>query len=140
MVRQLKPAIVFFLKIGRSNGLRGRTPYKQPLTDPFEVTEIHGNKCSLRKPDNSIVTDVHLEDVLLVPPDSHNLEQEPLEFPEDDQEGVLDDITVRRSPGEMVEDDGQLRDAQMPEPGKLPCKLDKIVAGCTVAFSVDKRQ
>ena len=116
----------------------GRTPYKQPLTDPYVVTELHGNKCSLRKPDGNLISNVHLEDVLLVPPDTRNLEREPLKFPEDDKYGILDDVDVRRSPGEMLEDDGALRDAHLPDPGK-PSKLDKVVAGNTVAFSVDKK-
>ena len=67
-------------------------------------------------------------------------EDEPLFFPEEEEFGILDDISVRRSPGEMIEDDGKLRDASAGEDGPKVPKLDKIVAGTTVAYSIDKKK
>ena len=40
----------------------GRTVYKQPLTDPLVVESMHGNKCTLKRPDGTKVEDVHVED------------------------------------------------------------------------------
>ena len=45
----------------------GRTPYRQPYTDPAHELEVHGNKYQVRLQDGRILPDVHLEDVLLVP-------------------------------------------------------------------------
>ena len=52
----------------------GRSAYRQPYTDPALVQEVHGNKCSLRMGDGTILRDIHLEDVMLVPETARNLE------------------------------------------------------------------
>ncbi len=77
---------------------------------------MHGNKCTLRKPDGTTASDAHVEDLILTPDPVRNLEdtREPWHLPEDQAYGVLnplDSLDVRRSPGEMLEDDGKLRDA-----------------------------
>ena len=117
----------------------GRTPYKQPLTEPLVVEKVHGNKCTLRKPDGTLVEDVHVEDMIVVPDPARDLEREPLHFPEDDQYGLLDSLEDRRSPGEMLEDGGNLWDAVADANPKQSSKLEKSVAGCTVAYTLDKR-
>ena len=83
----------------------GRAWYKQPST-PGVITEKHGNKCTVKKDDGSFVREVHAEDILLVPESTRDLEdpKEPLTFDEDN--AVLD-IDRRRSPGEMIEDEGK---------------------------------
>ena len=91
------------LRDQRGRAVGGRTPYKQPFLDLCVVTELHGNTCSLKKPDGTVLTEVHIEDMLPVPPSTRSLESEPLHFSEDDQEAVIDDLSVRRSPGQMLE-------------------------------------
>ena len=129
--------IVYFLKIRVSNGLGGRTPWKQPLTDPVTVKEVHGNKATVRLADGSELTDVHVENMLHAPDDAVNLEDQrvPIEF-HDEESFLLDDISHHRSPGEMLEDDGNLRDAQVPDVKKS--KADKVSAGTIVAYAIDK--
>ena len=60
----------------------GRTPYKQPYTDPGTILSVSGkgNTCTVRKPDGTVVENVHFEDVLLVPENARNIEKEPLTF------------------------------------------------------------
>ena len=105
----------------------GRTVYKQPLTDPLVVESMHGNKCTLTRPDGTKVEDVHVEDMIVLQPDTRDLERTampkddddaPPVFPEDevllfDDHGTVDDVARKRSPGEMLEDDGKLREASI---------------------------
>ena len=76
--------------------------------------------------------------MLLAPEKARRLEtRSELHFPEDDEFIVLDDIDKQRSIGDMLEDDGALRDEQWKSSNKTP-KLDKCVAGVTIAYSLDK--
>jgi len=119
----------------------GRTPYRQPYTEPALVLEVHGNKCSLRAKDGRILKDIHLEDVMLVPETARNLEKPQLHFPPE-EELALDTLEERRSPGMMLEDQGQKVEAQ----SKLfhdakkqisPGKLDKVQTGNYIAYVVE---
>ena len=109
----------------------GRTPYKQPYTEPALVLEVHGNKCSLRAKDGTVMKDIHLEDAILVPENARNLEKAPLEFQDDDDFLLLDSADVRRSPGQMIEDQGRSVEAQAKSFAEArkkvsPGKLDRI--------------
>ena len=80
-----------------------------------------------------ILTEIHLEDVVLVPESARNPEKEPLEFPEED-DIVLDSIDDRRSPGRMLEDSGEKVEAQAKSVGDgrkamSPGKLEKLMTG-----------
>ena len=127
------------LRDQRQQRAGGRTPYKQPLTDPVTVKKISGNKAIVTHDDGRETENVHLEDMLLHVDGTKNLEsetREPIEFPEDDEYDLIDSLDVHRTPGEMIEDDGALRDAHRGT-GKS-FKLDKAVAGSIIAYSVDK--
>ena len=117
----------------------GRTPYKQPYTEPALVLEVHGNKCSLKAKDGSVIKDIHLEDVMLVPENSRNLEKAPLEFLDEGENLALDSIDVRRSPGLMIEDQGKSVEAQAKAFGDArkkmsPGKLDRVQTGNFVVY------
>ena len=99
------------LRDPRQRKAGGRTGYRQPYTEPALVEEVHGNKCTLRSKDGRKLTDIHLENVMLVPENARNLEKEPLVF-EEDNEVALDTVEERRSPGEMLEDQGRRVEAQ----------------------------
>ena len=68
----------------------GRTPYKQPYTEPALVLEVHGNKCSLEGHDGTILKDIQSGDVMQVPENARNLEKEPLEFLDEGESFTLD--------------------------------------------------
>ena len=53
----------------------GRTGYRQPYTDPALVLNLHGNKCTVRTQDGTVLKDVHLEDVLAVSDNARNYEK-----------------------------------------------------------------
>ncbi len=46
--KSLKPGDEVVLRDPRQRKAGGRTPYRQPYTDPAHVLEVHGNKCTLR--------------------------------------------------------------------------------------------
>ena len=50
---------------------------------------------------------------------------------------ITDSIFNHRSPGEMLEDDGNLRDEQVPDDVKRS-KADKVSAGTVVIYAFDK--
>jgi len=116
----------------------GRSPYRQPYTEPALVLEVHGNKCSLRTKDNTVLRDIHLEDVMKVPENSRNFEKRPIEFP-DEEDLALDTLEDRRSPGMMLEDEGKKVEAQAKafadaRKGISPGKLDKVTTGNFVVY------
>ena len=97
----------------------GRTPYKEPYTDPATVIAKRGNKVDAKLKNGEIIKDVHLENLLLVPRNARNLEVDDLVFDEVDES-----ITPsRRSPGMMIEDQGkevkEVADMIRRKPGKL---------------------
>ena len=73
---------------------------------------MHGNKCTLKRPDGTKVEDVHVEDMIVLQPDTRDLERTampkddddaPPVFPEDevllfDDHGTVDDVARKRSP------------------------------------------
>ena len=80
------------------------------------VKSTSGNKATLSQADGTEVHNVHFEDMILVGDTVRDMErppeltdQEPLFFPEYEEYGILDDISLRRSSCEMQEDDGKLR-------------------------------
>ena len=77
----------------------GRTPWKQPATEPLVVEEVSqsGNKLTLRRDDGSLLEDVHAENVVLVPETMKDLERHPLVF----QDSPAD--PDRESPGQKLE-------------------------------------
>ena len=96
----MRPGDEVVVRDPRQRKAGGRTPYKQPYTDPALVLEIHGNKATLKAKDGRILKDIHLEDVMLVPENARSLEKEPLQI-EEEEGTFLDDMiqcpTVTRS-------------------------------------------
>ena len=123
------------LKDPRQQRAGGRTPYKRT---PYSIKEVHGNKATVTLADGSELTDIHVENMLQAPDDAVNLEnkREPLEFQESES-FLLDDINQQCSLGEMLEDDGNLRDEHLPDVKKN--KADKVSAGTIIAYAIDKQ-
>jgi len=132
--KKLEPGMQVVLRDPRQRKAGGRTPYRQPHTDPCTILEVRGNKCKVRKADGTILPDVHLEDALLVPDNLQSLEKKPLEFEE--EELTVED---RRSPGMMLEDDGKQVEAHnktFNKTGMKPGKLAQIHSGNIIAYKV----
>ena len=134
--KTVQPGAQVVLRDPRARKAGGRTPYRQPHSDPCEVTEVHGNKCTIRKPDGTMVYEVHLEDVLVVPDSIKNLERrEPISFADEPDELVLDNPDDRRSPGRMIEDEGGRRREIENMTKMKPGKLEKLAAGNHMAYA-----
>ena len=104
--KNIRPGDEVVVRDPRQRKAGGRTPYRQPYTDPAVVLELHGNKCSLRKRDGTRLDDVHLEDVMLVPESARNLEKPDLHI-ELTPEGV--DPRYLRRAAVPWHDDGRSR-------------------------------
>ena len=127
------------LRDPRQRKAGGRSPYRQPYTDPALITEIHGNKCTLRKQDGTTVEHIHLEDVMKVPENARNLEKDHIQFDEPDSVDV-EDMDERRSPGMMLEDRGKKVAEQakaLAKEGMSPGKIHKIHPGNYVVYKVE---
>ena len=70
--KQVKVGDEAVLRDSRQRKAEGRSPYRQPYTEPALVTEKHGNKCTLRKKDGTTVEHIHMEDDLLVRESARN--------------------------------------------------------------------
>ena len=89
----------------RAKAVGGRTAWKEPLSDPCVVEAVQGNKVALRCSDGVLIQDAHMEDIVVVPSESRNLEaREPSEFESQTGYGGADDaLNARRSIGQMWE-------------------------------------
>ena len=111
MPKQIHPGQKVVLRDPRQRKAGGRGPHRQPLTDPCEVVAVKGQKIRVRRPDGREISDIHIEDVIIVPDSTRDLErgtEEDLSLdpePEDSLEFQSSDL--RRSPGMMLEDDGK---------------------------------
>jgi hypothetical protein len=99
----------------------GRTPWRKPLSGPFEVVGVQGTKITLTDGGKDR-HEVHAEDVVILPAVVEPLEgKEALRFDQDQEEG-------RRSPGEMAEAD--------PAPAFGTGKLSRMAVRQHIAYSV----
>ena len=137
--KTIRPGDEVVIRDPRQRKAGGRTPYKQPYTEPALVLKVYGNKCTVKDKNGMKLEQIHLEDVMLVPENARNLEKEPLIFEEED-DLLLDDVNRRRSPGEMLEDEGRRLEEHMRvfdenKRKKLsPGKLEKLQTGNFVAY------
>ena len=118
------------LRDPRQRKAGGRTPYRQPYTDPCSVEKVTGNKMVLRKQDGTLIENIHMEDVLVVPDNIKDYERNPTVFEEEALQ--LDSLDLCRSPGMMLEDQGRALHEDKPV---SPGKLEKINAGNFVVFT-----
>ena len=119
--KKIVPGMEVVLRDPRQRKAGGRTPYKQPYTEPCVVTEVHGNKATIRRSDGTKAENIHFEDMMIIPENAKSLEKEPWVFLDDEDELTLDDIDIRRSPGTMLEDGGGkvAEHAKKMKPGRL---------------------
>jgi len=99
----------------------------------------------VKQNDGSVFPNIHFEDVLITPEGARNMEtskkaKEPLKF---QGEQAVDELhlhssAVRRSPGMMMENQGEARDAAETQLGVRPGQLDKISAGVFIAYDTGK--
>ena len=83
--KKMFPGDEVVIRDPRQRKAGGRTGYRQPYTDPAQVVEVHGNKVTVKRKDGTLLTDIHTEDVMLVPKNARNLEKEPLVFTPEDE-------------------------------------------------------
>jgi len=124
----------------RAKAVGGRTPWKEPLSDPCVVENASGNKLSLRRADGVLLRDVHVEDVVLLPRNTQMLEsREPIEMSPAAAVGAVAaaDTEARRSIGEMLEA-AMLPEQPVSKPMKLG-KLDKLTVGMHIAYTLDRK-
>ena len=83
----------------RAKAAGGRTPHKEPLSDPYQVIKARGNRATLsrNKAGKREEIDARLEDIIQVPQAARLLEWEPLEFE------LQEDTTNIRMAGEASE-------------------------------------
>ena len=89
----------------RSRAAGGRTPWKEPLSSPWTVASVSksGHRLTLVRADGSKIDDAHAEDVVLLPENAKDLEsRDEVQF-EPDERDAVEDISKRRSVGEMLE-------------------------------------
>ena len=122
----------------RVKAVGGRSPWKEPLSDPAVVETVRGNKYALRRADGSTV-EAHAEDLLRVPTDARNYEREELVFDPEDEERGEDRLDARRSIGEMLRKTGghSRLDADAATYRKRygEGKLEKLTAGEHIVYS-----
>ena len=126
--RHIEPGTRVVYRDPRQKAAGGRTPWKQPLSEPCIVEEVQGNKAILRLP-NGTTTEGHLEDVVVVPESARDLEsvRAPIQFDDDDDGSA-------RSLGQMLEDGGKARaSTEVPGSGKL----SKVRPGSYIAYVKD---
>ena len=122
----------------RAKAAGGRTPWRKPQSEPLTVVSVTGNKVVLRRSDGTIISEAHIEDTILVPHDTRDLERQPLVFDEADDDAVP-------SPGEMME--ASARGPGVPSGASPPAqgaavgrgKLEKVTVGGFVAYTAVPR-
>ena len=96
------------------------------------MLEVHGNKCTVKRADGTIVQNVHFGDALVLPTSVHDHERSPLQFEEAADEEYVD--VVRRSSGMMLDDGGRTKtDTEELHKKMKPGKVEKIPSGNHIA-------
>ena len=117
----------------RAGAVGGRAAWKEPLSGPWIVEKVQGNKLRLRRQDGCVV-EAHVEDVIVLPADVELLERRPaLSFEAATVEG--DALAFRRSIGQMLT--GEETEEVSAEQVRRVGKLDKITAGQHVAYVLE---
>jgi len=132
--KELVPGMKVLIRDPRHKQAGGRGPYRQPPESGViaDSPAPRGNKCAVRRPDGVLLKDVHAENILLLPDASHDLEsKEPWQAEDDD--AVLD-VDCRRSPGQMIEDDGQQVADRLAADTTKPGKLSRIFPNTYIAY------
>ena len=114
----------------RAKAVGGRTPWREPLSQPCVIQKVLGNKVSLKTESGATIPDVHLEDVIVIPAGARMIERNPLDI-EDTEEAALEErLESRRSPGEMIDHPADQDKSDQTSPSKkitpLTGKLAKI--------------
>ena len=149
--RKVKAVEIGDLVVYRDLRLRsgGRTPWRKQLSEPLRVVAQRGNRVDLESPDagsaggtssRRFLRDVHIEDLLLVPPDALDVETKAAcHFEEDDPHAPM----AVRSPGMMLEERERATAAAegvVPERTNKRTsqgKLASLRVGSMVAYAID---
>ena len=132
--KTIRPGDYVVLRSLRARKAGGRAPWIEPCTDPLEVISITGNKAVIRRPDGTWLSDCHLKVLLRVPDHARNMETNAAP-PPDRPEIEFDpsDKDAKRSPGEILEDEGRTLQDQTLSPAKSNM-FTKLTAGAYVAY------
>ncbi|CAK8988949.1 unnamed protein product [Durusdinium trenchii] len=150
--RKVKVVEIGDLVVYRDPRLRsgGRTPWRKQLSEPYRVVAQRGNRVDLESPVEGgvrggtsssarrLLRDVHMEDLLLVPPDALEVEAKAAcQFETEDSPMAV------RSPGMMLEERGRATAAaEGVVPGRAnkrtsQGKLASLRVGSLVAYAAD---
>ena len=66
-VREIQVGMRVVYRDPRVRAAGGRTPWKQPLSEPLAMEAVEGNKLKLRRKDGTLVYPAHIEDCIVVP-------------------------------------------------------------------------
>ena len=126
----------------------GRTPWRKQLSEPLRIVAKQGNRVDLETPENPAeaqakprrITGVHVEDLLLVPPDAADpsIERPIVTFQEDPERDL-----ATRSPGMMIEQrdspDADAKGIVKPRHSKrtLKGKLASLREGSYIAYAIE---
>ena len=118
-------------------------PYKKPLSEPYLVKSIKGNKIIVEMPDGTM-HETHKEDVCKVPDSIVDYERpkEDLQFADEDQNIFIDFQDSRRSPGMMMEDEGQAFEEHQKVLNSTNQKAGwktKLSVGSVIVYSAQER-
>ena len=148
--RKVKVVEIGDLVVYRDPRLRsgGRTPWRKQLSEPLRIVAKQGNRVDLETPENPAeaqakprrITGVHVEDLLLVPPDAADpsIERPIVTFQEDPERDL-----ATRSPGMMIEQrdspDADAKGIVKPRHSKrtLKGKLASLREGSYIAYAIE---
>ena len=111
--RDLKVGMRVVYRDPRARAAGGRTPWKEPLTEPLVVTAVDGNKLVLRASNGTEIRNAHAENCVIVHDDVVDYERTPLvDLPEGSRPSIGEAFEVPYQP--------------MDVPKELKGKLDKM--------------
>ena len=100
----------------RARAAGGRTPWKEPLSDPYTIVSVQGNRLTLKTKQGIIIENAHAEDCLRLPEDVADCERGcPL---------TEDSELSRKSIGQMIEE-AESQSSGSDAPAAPRGKLDK---------------
>ena len=121
----------------RAKAVGGRVAWKEPLSGPCVVEAASGNKLQLRREADHVRLEAHVEDVIVLPPETELLERRPAVEFEEEPAVTRPGEAPRRSIGQMLTadaDDG-IEDRLVRSAGKL----SKVAVGQHIAYALSTR-
>ena len=122
----------------RAKAVGGRVAWKEPLSGPCVVESTTGNKLQLRREADGVRLEAHVEDVIVLPPETELLERRPVAEFEEDSVVTRPGETPKRSIGQMLtaEAEGEGAEDRLV---RSTGKLSKLAVGQHIAYALATR-